>query len=316
MRPIAPLDRTDLAQADLSGAAEPILEMIAPTDLLVDDSYQRDLSVKSIALITAIVAGWDWLKFKPPVVAMSERGLEVVDGQHSAIAAATLGIAKIPCMVVDGSRLEDRAGAFVSHATNRLQATRTQVWHAAVAAGDKHAILIRDVCATAGVDLVPFPPQGSAYRPGQTIALGAIQKLIARRGPEPSTEILTALARAGLAPITAEWIKAGEALLCDDDYAAEFDAAALTAGIRSIGLALTSEAKQLAAAKGLPMWRALAAILFKQRRARRTAAATGIHALPSGGHVIDRRPATNVVELGDLPAPGRSALDQRRACTQ
>jgi hypothetical protein len=35
------------------------------------------------------VANWDWRRFKPPVVARTATGLEVIDGQHTAIAAAS-----------------------------------------------------------------------------------------------------------------------------------------------------------------------------------------------------------------------------------
>src|SRR4051812_39902397 len=77
-------------------------EDVDPTRLYVDDQYQRALSRKSHALIRKIVANWDWGRFKPPVVAEEEYGFDVIDGQHTAIAAASHpGITKIPVMIIE-----------------------------------------------------------------------------------------------------------------------------------------------------------------------------------------------------------------------
>lgn len=326
MRPVGPLEIPGLVRADLSGVFEPMVEFLIPSDLLVDTIYQRDLSPKSIALIIRIVAGWDWLKFKPPVVALTNRGFETVDGQHTAIAAATLGLPRIPCIVIDGSTVERRASAFVSHATNRLQATPTQIWHAAVAAGDEDALTIRNVCIKAGLELVSFPPAASAYRPGQTIALAAIRKLIDKRGAMRAREVLQALAQAGLAPIAADMIKAADALLNEDEYRLEFDLERVTATIKGLGSRAHAEAREIAVAKHLPMWRALVAVMFKHRTKRAkpdhveppiTVPETADSAVgsPQDRQSLTRRfverPPTPLPTLGD-PEPGRSALDQRR----
>ena len=83
LRGIAPIDLPALSPAPLDGVAEPMFDRLAPGDLLVDEAYQRDLSPRSLKLIRSIVERWDWLKFKPPVVALTDRGFEVVDGQHT-----------------------------------------------------------------------------------------------------------------------------------------------------------------------------------------------------------------------------------------
>ncbi len=271
MRHVAPIALADLKPADLSGRAEPLLDRLAPSDLLVDDTYQRGLSRRSERLIRSIVEGWDWLKFKPPVVALTELGFEVVDGQHTAIAAACHpGIANIPVVVVDGTDLPRRARAFVSHAVDRLQTTPAQVWHAAVAGGDEAAIRVRDVLDGAGVKLLPHNAESDAYAPRSTVAIGAIRNLVGRRGVERAREVLAALAGAGLAPISADQIRAGEALLCDPDYAGDFDAERLTAAMRALTSEVAAEARALAAAKQIPAWRALTATLYRRapRRAR------------------------------------------------
>src|SRR6185437_3072554 len=140
LRPVAPL----FADGAHGGCGElqpiptdpPMVEWMAPTDLLVDDAYQRGLGPKSVDLIRRIVEHWDWRRFKPPIVAWTEAGFEVIDGQHTAIAAASRpDIAKIPVMVVVATAMTDRAQAFVGHNRDRLNVSPMQLHHAMVAAG-------------------------------------------------------------------------------------------------------------------------------------------------------------------------------------
>lgn len=295
MRPVQPIDLGPLVPADLSGQPGPDFDIVAPADLLVDDAYQRGISPKSEALIRRIVRTWSWSKFKPPVVARVDGRLHVIDGQHTAIAAASHGgIQAIPVIVVAVPEMADRARAFVSHATDRLQATPTQIWHAAVMAGDEDALTIARVCRNAGVDLVPFPPSNSEYGPGQTIALHAIRRLIDRRGAMRARQVLEALARADLAPITADHIKVGEALLCDPDYAGEFDAERVTTSMRALRARSYAEARELSIAKHIPAWRALTSVIYRGRTRR------------SKGVDLSRSEVPEDVEIDPGPALRRS----------
>ena len=289
MRHVAPIAFADLKPADISGRAEPHFDRLAPSDLLVDEAYQRGLSKKSEKLIRAIIEGWDWLRFKPPVVALTDEGFEVVDGQHTAIAAACHpDIVSIPIVVVDGTDLPRRARAFVSHAVDRLQATPAQVWHAAVAGGDEDAVAVRDVLAAAGVTMLRRNPDGNRYGPRETRALGAVRGLVERRGAERAREVLEALAQADLAPISNDQIRAAEALLCDDAYADNFDASRVTAAFRALTPAIMAEVRELAAARRLPMWRALAALVFRRAPRRTRSRASG--AAPAPAHAPDPEP--------------------------
>jgi hypothetical protein len=309
MRQVVPLDLPDVSPADLTGMAQPDFDLVDPRELLVDDAYQRNLSPKSAALIRRIVEGFRWSKFKPPICVRIDGRLHVLDGLHTAIAAATHpGIRVIPVVVVDEPRTADRAKAFVSHARDRLAATPGQIWRAEVAAGDEDALTIQQVCVRAGVTLLPFAPSSAAYKPGETIALGAIRGLLARRGAMRTREVLEALGKADLAPVTGDMIKAAEALLCEDEYRSEFDPDKIAASIKALGPRALSEAKELAAAKGLPLWRALVATIFKHRKGRTSNAAKAI----SLTRCAARPPEPAVFSHGD-PPPGRSALDLRRA---
>src|SRR6185437_2462885 len=127
IRPITALKIAGRREVPLSAA--PDARQVDPTTLRVEPKYQRDLSGKSMRLIRKIVTEWDWAKFKPPIVAESEDGLFVIDGQHTAIAAASHPeIQTIPVMVVKAADLRRRAEAFVAHNRDRVAMTPAQVF--------------------------------------------------------------------------------------------------------------------------------------------------------------------------------------------
>ena len=160
----------------------------------------------------------------------------------------------------------DRAAAFVSHATNRLQATAVQIHRAALTAGDQEAVALDAVCRAAGVELLPFPPSGSVpYQPRQTVAVVGLRRLIEKRGAERATGILGCLAAAEVAPISGDLIRLAETLLCDEAYAGGFDAETLAVALRSLTAKTHADARELAIAQRLPAWRALAAVLYRNR---------------------------------------------------
>ncbi len=286
MRAVAPVDVDDIEPADLTGQDAPTWDLVPPSDLLVDEAYQRELSPKSLGLIRRIVRSWSWSKFKPPVVVRVGGALHVIDGQHTAIGAASHGgIPAIPVLIVKAPEMADRAAAFVSHALDRVPTTITQVHHAAVQAGDEDAVTIDRVCRAAGVELMAYPPPRSAYRSRQTIALNAIRRVVDKRGAMRARQVLEVLAKADLAPISADHIRAAEALLCDPDLAGEVDAERITAGMRAMAARGYAEAKTLAATKNLTLWRAMVAVILKGRRAR-----------PKGSRYADPASATDDAE--------------------
>ena len=93
------------------------------------------------------------------------------------------------------------------------------------------------------------------------MALATNRGLVNRRGAERAREIL--------APISGDHNRAAEALLCDPEYAAEMTPARVTAALRAVTPALLVEARELAAAKQLPTWRALTATLYRRRGEKR-----------------------------------------------
>jgi hypothetical protein len=100
----------------------PKIAWLALDQLVIDEGYQRGLSNRSTALIRRLVERWDWNCFKPLSVAAAGGGLyEIIDGQHTAIAAATHGaIETLPCLVLDASTVAQRAAAFVGINRDRV----------------------------------------------------------------------------------------------------------------------------------------------------------------------------------------------------
>src|ERR1700754_2455953 len=100
-RPIAPIEIHGFTPGGTPRAL-PIFEWVEPETLLIDAGYQRDSSERSLKLVRKIVAGWDWARFKAPVAVLTDAGLELIDGQHTAIAAASHPeVDKIPVMIIE-----------------------------------------------------------------------------------------------------------------------------------------------------------------------------------------------------------------------
>lgn len=245
---------------------------LSPSDLLIDDTYQRSLSERSITLIRRIVATWDWRRFKPPVAAWTSDGLEVIDGQHTAIAAASHPlIDKIPVMVVEAEDVADRASAFLGHNRDRLNVTRPQIHAASIAAGDEAAIAIERACAASGITIVRTQPK--VFKAGETMAIAAIGALVQRHGEAHAKVFLDVLAAANCAPISAQQLRAVELLMTEPEYWEVLDPADLSAAIVQLGQDADKEAKVFAATHCVPIWRGLAAVYFKKCRKRKKAPA-------------------------------------------
>ena len=277
LRPVAPICAAGI-EPGTPPTTEPLMEWMAPSDLLVDGAYQRDLSDKSVKLIHRIVEHWDWRRFKPPVVAWTEAGFEIIDGQHTAIAAATHpGINKIPVLVVEAADLKDRASAFIGHNRDRLNVSAVQMHQAAATAGDEAAVTVNQVCERAGVRIVTGAWGRYAWQAGETMAITAIGSLVSKRGAQRARMILQSLVSAGLAPITANEIKAADLLFSDRTYADEIETLPvggedLAQAVRALGAGAAKEIKEVATIRCMPTWKATAAVWFKKTRKRRRSA--------------------------------------------
>ncbi|ARM14149.1 MULTISPECIES: DUF6551 family protein [Rhizobium] len=273
VRPIAPIGISGLEpQAPPTGM--PIFELVNPTELYVDPAYQRNISEKGTRQIRRIIEGFDWVKFKPPICAYAESEgrtiLKVLDGQHTAIAAASNPhIDKIPVMIVEAESTIDQAKAFIGQNTERLGVTTLQLHQAALAAADEDAQTLELVCSRAGVKVLKTTNAYTGTGSRQTIAIKQIEALISRRGPKLAREILEVLANAERGPLTAPQIKAVELLLTDEEYCDKITPEDLTDAIVDLLFTAEDEAKLFAATHKLPFWRALGITWFRKCKKRR-----------------------------------------------
>ncbi|OWV87346.1 hypothetical protein ATY75_03280 [Rhizobium sp. N122] len=264
LRKIDPVNITGL-DIDTPENGEPICERVNPAALYVDPAYQRQIGARGLRQIRKIVEAWDWNKFKPPICAYAEHDgvtvLKVLDGQHTAIAAASHPeIDFIPIMIVEASATSQQAAAFVGQNTERLQVTALQLHQSALVAHDLDAMTIDMICQQAGVTILRHPGAGGATKPGQTVAINAIAALINKRGNVQSRAILEVLAQAGFAPILKDQIKAVELLLTSEEYCTILKTDDLVAAIRGTWIADLDAAKQMALAQKWPLWRSLAIV--------------------------------------------------------
>lgn len=252
---------------------KPTFDWVDPKTLQVEEGYQRDLGDKSIRLIRRIVAGWDWKAMKPPVCARTEGGaLMVIDGQHTAIAAATHpGIDLIPIMIVSAQTVSERAHSFVRHNQDRIAMTATQIFHASLASGDEVAIAVRDACEQAGVRILRNPPSGGIFKIGDTMGVVTLRSIVEKRGVKFGARMLRILVEAKRAPVGSVEMVAVTALLTEPEWKDTIDPGDLSLMIRSKSCRDWIGHAEVNVRKGMkmPTHRALAIDWFKQAPKRR-----------------------------------------------
>lgn len=264
LRAIAPKKWADITPNDNVGA-EPVFMKIDPTQLLVDDSYQRDLSEPSVRLMRKTLGSWNWAHFKPPVVRKRPDGrFVVIDGQHTAIVAASHPkIGKIPVCVVETGDNAGEALAFVGQNLNRINLTPLVIHHAKLAAGDEDALTIDQVCKKAKVRVLRTSPGAGRFAVGDTMAVNVIGAVIKRRHAMNARKVLDVLVAAERAPLKASEIMAVESLM----FGAERDKMTpeqITNALKSDPV-LESKGKMMAEETGMRLWQAIAKIILRWR---------------------------------------------------
>lgn len=272
-RTIRPLPLAEsLLAATVDPGPLPVIEYVDPRTLFVEDGYQRQLSERSVALIHRIVREFDWRAFKPPIVARSADGvMMVIDGQHTAIGAASHPhVPLIPVVVVEAGAMIDRAQAFLHHNRDRVGMTAMQIHHAALAAGDEIAMAVNDACRRAGARILRNP-QAGVTRIGDTMAVTTIATICRQRGVVFTARLLKILVEAGQAPIDALSVRAVFELLTDEAWKGTLSAEALSVTIRSQPLPMWIEWAEINVRKGMkmPRSRALAQAWWQKTRKTR-----------------------------------------------
>lgn len=130
------------------------LETASISDLVIDDEYQRAISAGSARNIRRIIREFDWNKFTPVVGVANEDGtISVIDGQHRATAAATIGFEEVPCYLLSCSTAE-AASAFAAINGNVTKVSPVDIWFAKLAAKDPETIEINTAMQAASVQIV------------------------------------------------------------------------------------------------------------------------------------------------------------------
>lgn len=191
---------------------------LKPQELWVDAAYQRDPSRSSMKLILRIVNGWDWRKFKAPIVTLDNQNRYVViDGQHTSIAAATHpDINTIPVMFVPMVDVTHQAQAFVSHNTASVRVSDLDLYHANKTGGDPTILDIDRILDKVGIGIARYVPGAAGlYDQNQTVAIGVIKQLYARYGALRFERLMHVTAQCGFTPIRADHFRALAILLYD-----------------------------------------------------------------------------------------------------
>ncbi len=157
------------------------------SSLCIDERYQRSILRVGYKNIIHIAQNFVWRKFTPVIVARWEGELYVVDGQHRTYGALLAGQKSVPCMIFDGSP-SVAADAFAAINRNVTQISPLQVFGAKLTAGDPKACMIDRICRTVEVEIRHYPVPLMKMKPGQTIALKAIEMGLRRVG-EPGLQL-------------------------------------------------------------------------------------------------------------------------------
>jgi hypothetical protein len=162
----------------------PELQWLKIDRLRIDPNYQREIGRRGADNIVAIVPKFKWAKFTPVVVAPIGEGLfAIIDGQHRTTAASACGFESVPCVIiqVDGA---DQADAFVAINANVTAMSPLQLHAARLAAGNSDAAELTEVCRAADVTICRYPVPANKMKPGETLAVGMLQSVLAKFGRE------------------------------------------------------------------------------------------------------------------------------------
>lgn len=160
--------------------------------LVINDTYQRKISYRGLKNINNIIKNFNWVQFGVVQVADLKDGrYAIIDGQHRTICANARGIKEVPCNIVQATESE-QASAFIN-INKTVIVSPLSSFVASIAAGDKDSIELRDTCKQAGVTISPYPVSSTDIKPGVTLSLGALKRVMRTYGPEHLVMVLRTL---------------------------------------------------------------------------------------------------------------------------
>lgn len=170
------------------------LRMVRISDLVIDDTYQRAVSLGSVRNIHKIIKGFDWNKFIPVIGVENDNGtVSVIDGQHRATAALTIGVDEVPCYILSCSA-QEAAAAFAAINGNVTPVTPIDIWFASLAAGDQKAIEIDTALQAANVKIVR---KKEGFAVGETRSISVLRRAHDFYGHELLITVLQCITETG-----------------------------------------------------------------------------------------------------------------------
>ncbi len=147
--------------------------------IVIDQSYQREIGRKGAAHVMAIAERFDWSCFGVIDVAPAQGKpgfFAVIDGQHRVHAAALLGIAKLPCLILPLDRRQQAAAfARINGAVRPL--TPYHIFKAALAAGEPWAVEMDAIASRAGCKVMTYNVASHMRLPRELHCLEALRRL-------------------------------------------------------------------------------------------------------------------------------------------
>ena len=197
-RKLRPLIAADMPQPSLALGERAELCLLPLDRLVVDDRYQRAIGRQGKPNVLRILASFDWRKFTPVVVTPVGDGLyAVIDGQHRATAALMHpAIDMVPCMVIRVTP-EEAAACFAAINGAVTKITAGQIWRARVRSGEASALALNRALEAAGVRVLAYKGPSEPYKVGDTFAIGTLESMFAKYGPEVLVTALQSITQSG-----------------------------------------------------------------------------------------------------------------------
>lgn len=175
----------------------PSIENRHPSELEIDDSYQRTTEAPSSQLLIRKIAnGWDWRMCLPLVVSKREDAFYVIDGQHRLAAAKLRGdIPYLPCCISTYGSVADEAAMFVAMNRTRKAIGQLDDFHASIASGDADAIAIEKLVRDAGLT-ISRTTRSQSWAPGAVSFTSSILMVRRRHGDDACSQALAMIAKA------------------------------------------------------------------------------------------------------------------------
>lgn len=154
----------------------PQLTWLPIEQLVIDESYQRDITAQGRKNVRSIAENFSWTFFAPVIVSPIEGGrYAIIDGQHRTTAAALIGVKEVPCALVIADKVvQAKAFRAINGQVTRL--LKTQLFHAKLTAGDEVAMRAKAMCDAAGVT-IPRWPGGWHNKKNASVAVDSINRM-------------------------------------------------------------------------------------------------------------------------------------------